>query len=145
MIALPGDRVGVIPIFDPDAHDVPNTNLKIWIPDSAKDRCDQGIVKYVGAGVKNVQIGDYVIFSGYTGTLLQLEGEGKLLIMREKFIIAKIIEGVDLSIPGLYHRGRNGEFFTATYESVFEFIAAAITPKRVKSEKPRQEDYEDEL
>lgn len=81
------DKVAVIPIEDPEkvGH--------IIIPDTAKRRVDQGIVKYRGDNVKEVRVGDHVCFSGYTGTKITVKDEGTLFIMREEDIIALMGEG----------------------------------------------------
>lgn len=128
MITLQRDKVGIIPIDDPEkiGH--------IIIPDIAKERCDQGIVKYVGPDVKFVEIGMYVIFSGYSGTLISISGEGRLIIMPEEFIVAEIKDIPATKIPGLYFSGygsgtreKDGEYFEASYELAMNFIAKALS------------------
>lgn len=58
-------------------------------PETTKDRSDQGIVKSVGPGCKSVQVGDYVMFSPYSGTLVNDADEGdKLITLSEDGIIA---------------------------------------------------------
>lgn len=116
------DRVAIAPIENPDkiGH--------IIIPDQAKDRLNQGFVKYRGPKVKEVKIGDYVFFSGYTGTLTYIEGEGKFIIMPEKFIIATMVwpfKGTD--IPGLYFRDKfNRQANISTLINVLAEILPAL-------------------
>lgn len=142
MLTLVNDRIGVIPIFDPDV-----SPGGIIIPEQAKERCDQGIVKYVGPKVKDIKIGDYVIFSGYTGTAIALEGEGRIFIMRERFVVCTIPEIENITINGIYFRSANGEYIPATFEQAMEVMARSFTEQRkalsVVSEKPRKEDYDD--
>lgn len=113
------------------------------------ERCDQGVVKYVGADVSFVKIGDYVFFSGYTGTLVNIEGEGKLIILPEKFI--ECIFDIDKfhKVPGLYFRDRNKNYFNATYEQAMNIIAETFTALNqtvnVVPSKPNIEDYNDDL
>jgi chaperonin GroES len=63
----------------------------IYIPDSAKEKPQQGEVVAVGKGTKDepttVKIGDTVLYGKYAGTELKLEG-GDYLIMRESDIFA---------------------------------------------------------
>lgn len=63
----------------------------IYIPDSAKEKPQQGEVVAVGKGTKDepttVQIGDTVLYGKYAGTELKLDG-GDYLIMRESDIFA---------------------------------------------------------
>lgn len=63
----------------------------IIIPDSAKEKPQEGVVVAVGTGKKDepltVQVGDKVLYGKYAGTELKLEGKD-YLIMREADILA---------------------------------------------------------
>ncbi|TWP24835.1 co-chaperone GroES [Apibacter muscae] len=65
----------------------------IIIPDSAKEKPQEGIVVAAGAGKKDepltVKVGDKVLYGKYSGTELKLEGKD-YLIMRESDILAII-------------------------------------------------------
>lgn len=65
----------------------------IIIPDSAKEKPQEGIVVAVGNGKKDepmtVVVGDKVLYGKYSGTELKLEGKD-YLIMREADILAII-------------------------------------------------------
>lgn len=65
----------------------------IFIPDSAKEKPQQGKVVAVGKGKKDhamtVKPGDTVLYGKYAGTELKLEGND-YLIMREEDILAII-------------------------------------------------------
>ncbi len=65
----------------------------IIIPDSAKEKPQEGIVVAVGQGKKDepitVKVGDKVLYGKYSGTELKLEGKD-YLIMREADIFAII-------------------------------------------------------
>lgn len=99
MIKLIGNKVAITPINDPD-----KSAGGIWIPDQAKERCDQGIVKYIGPKVKWCKQGMYVAFSGYTGELFIMEGEGRVIIMPEDFIVCEISNVENVFVPGLFFR-----------------------------------------
>ena len=67
----------------------------IIIPDSAKEKPQQGTVIYVGKGKSNdegktfpldVKAGDTILFGKYSGTEIKLDGE-ELLIMREEEVL----------------------------------------------------------
>lgn len=120
MIQLLRDNIAVTPIFDPD-----KSPGGIWIPDMAKERCDQGIIKYCGPDVQELKNGDYVLFSGYTGSLIKLEDEGLLIVMAEPFVNAVLTEPANVEVNGLYFKGPDG-FFRATYEMAVELIAEAF-------------------
>ncbi|MGX1023909.1 co-chaperone GroES [Flavobacterium sp. CS20] len=63
----------------------------IIIPDSAKEKPQQGKVVAVGKGKKDhdmtVKVGDTVLYGKYSGTELKLDGEDYLM-MREDDILA---------------------------------------------------------
>jgi chaperonin GroES len=56
--------------------DIPQSTL-ITIPDVARKRATQGIVKSVGIDVEDIQVGDRVVFTQYAGTELEIEREGE--------------------------------------------------------------------
>ncbi len=65
----------------------------LFIPDSAKEKPQQGKVVAVGKGTKDepttVKIGDTILYGKYAGTELKLNGND-YLIMRESDIFAII-------------------------------------------------------
>ncbi len=65
----------------------------LYIPDSAKEKPQEGKVVAVGKGTKDepttVKIGDNVLYGKYAGTELKLDGKD-YLIMRESDILAII-------------------------------------------------------
>jgi chaperonin GroES len=72
----------------------------IIIPDTAKEKPQEGKVVAVGPGIRNedgkltplaVQTGDRILFSKWSGTEVRIDGED-LLIMKESDILG-VIEG----------------------------------------------------
>lgn len=72
----------------------------IVLPDTAKDKPQQGKVKAIGEGritkdgkrrPLQVKVGDRVLFSSYAGDEFKVNGE-KVLLMREDDILA-VVEG----------------------------------------------------
>lgn len=72
----------------------------IIIPDTAKEKPQEGEVIAVGAGrvlengerqVPDVQVGDKILFGKYSGTEVK-HGDEEYLIMREDDILAKIVK-----------------------------------------------------
>ena len=77
----------------------------IIIPDTAKEKPQEGEVIAVGKGKKNeegkvfpldVQDGDRILFGKYAGTEIKIDGE-ELLIMREEEILG-VLEGKSKSV-----------------------------------------------
>ena len=114
MITLPRNKVAVRYIQDP-------TVSPGGIHLVGTERSDQGIVKYVGANVKFVRPGDYVVFSGWVGSTVHIGGEGGLIILMEESIEC-ILHPPATEINGLYHVDENMNVFPATYESTIELI-----------------------
>lgn len=121
MIRLIRDQVAVVPVFDPD-----KTPGGLYIPDIAKQKCDQGLVKYVAPDVKELKIGDYVLFPAYSGNVMRLEGEGLVIIISEEFV-ACIIDPPETEIPGLFFKDKDGTYWEATYEIAIELCSRALT------------------
>lgn len=82
------DRV----IIEPAAAET-KTASGIFIPDTAKEKPQKGIVLALGNGKKDepmtVKVGDTVLYGKYAGTELKLDGKD-YLIMREDDILAII-------------------------------------------------------
>ncbi len=87
-----GDRIVVKPIQTED-----NTTSGIYLPDTAKEKPQEGKVIAVGPGKLNdegkriamdVQVGDIVIYTKYGGSEIKIDDE-ELIIMRESDILAK--------------------------------------------------------
>ena len=80
------DRV----LIEPAAAET-KTSSGLYIPDTAKEKPQKGIVVAVGSGTKDnpmtVQSGDHVLYGKYAGTELQHEGKD-FLIMKESDILA---------------------------------------------------------
>ena len=88
-----GDRVLVQP-----SEEKEKTKGGILIPDTAKERPQEGTVIAVGEGKKtdegkivalSVKSGDKVLYGKYSGTEITVDGE-EYLIMREEAILAVI-------------------------------------------------------
>ena len=82
------DRV----LVEPTAAET-KTASGLYIPDTAKEKPQQGKVVAVGSGKKDhdmtVKVGDTVLYGKYAGTELKLDGTD-YLIMREDDILAVI-------------------------------------------------------
>ena len=86
-----GDRVWIEPIEQEET-----TASGIILPETAKEKPQEGKVLAVGPGVRNdrgerqsldVGVGDRVLFAKYSGTEIKQDGT-KYLIMRESDILA---------------------------------------------------------
>ena len=156
MLRLHRNRVACVPIFDSSDSGIKGTEKgsnNIELLDSYRERVDQGIVKYVGAGVTREKngfgVGDMVIFSGYSGELVSIEGEGLFIILPARFVVACIVPEPTV-VSGLYFKTSNpmitlpDEYFPATYEKAMELIAKALGETsviKIAKDRPDLEDY----
>ena len=162
MLKLSRNRVACVPIFDSNdsgikgyenadpalGYQKPKSG-NIVLLDDYRERVDQGIVKYVGAGVTREKngfgIGDMVIFSGYSGELVSIEGEGLFIILPARFVVCAIIPEPTV-VSGLYFKSvlDAHSYFPATYEKAMELIAKALGETsviKVAKDRPDLEDY----
>jgi chaperonin GroES len=91
-----GDRVIIEPTEEEE-----RTAGGIILPETAKEKPQQGKVIAVGPGARNeqgeriamdVKLGDRVLFAKYAGTEVKLSTDRKVLVLRETDILA-VIEG----------------------------------------------------
>jgi chaperonin GroES len=89
-----GNRVVVEPLEQEEV-----TAGGIFVPETAKEKPQQGIVKAVGPGDRDedgkriameVKVGDKVLFAKYSGTEMKLDGK-KLLVLRESDLLAIVV------------------------------------------------------
>src|SRR5271157_3047200 len=87
-----GDRLVVKPIQSEE-----KTKSGIYLPDTAKEKPQEGKVIAVGPGrmtdegkriAPDVEVGDIIIYTKYGGSEIKIEGE-EFIIMRESDILAK--------------------------------------------------------
>ena len=90
-----GDRVVIQPLEEEEAR---ISSGGIYIPDTAKERPQEGTIIAVGPGRTSdegkripleVKIGDKVVYSKYSGTEFKEDGT-EYLIVRESDILAKL-------------------------------------------------------
>lgn len=102
MLRMLDRRIAVTPLNNPDI-----SQGGIIIPDEAKERSNQGYIKYLGSNCDEFEVGDYVMFSGYTGTNIQVDGEAHVIVMHKDYILCKL-EPPNTPVPGLYYRDKKG-------------------------------------
>jgi chaperonin GroES len=61
----------------------------LYVPDSAKEKPQEGKVEAVGSEVKEVKVGDKVLFEKYGGSKVKV-GSDDMLIVKEEDILAII-------------------------------------------------------
>lgn len=120
-------HIAVVPLYDKDILEMPS-GVQLYVPEQAKSRTTQGIVKYIGSDVDRFKPGDHVLFSGYTGTNVDLEGEGRLIFLPAEFVTAVVHDEKQGKVPGLYLLvdKAKSEFIKADYEEVIDLLARFV-------------------
>lgn len=64
----------------------------IIIPEKARQKPDEGEIVEVGNDVKELKVGDHVIFGKYVGTVLTVDFlEGEYLLLHETDVLGRIL------------------------------------------------------
>ena len=58
----------------------------IYVPDSAKEKPQQGKVEAVGKEVKEIKVGDVVLFPKFSGDKVTVDGQEQLVIKEEDIL-----------------------------------------------------------
>ena len=61
----------------------------IVIPDTAKEKPEQGKVVAVGKDVEEIKVGDVIVFGNFAATEVKVDGK-EYLVVREKEILAVV-------------------------------------------------------
>ena len=62
----------------------------LYLPDSSKEKPVGAEVKAVGGDVKNVKVGDKIVYKEYSTTDLKIDGT-EYLVLREEDILATVV------------------------------------------------------
>ncbi len=73
-------------VFVSYAEDVEKTSGGIYLPDTAKEKPQKGKVEAVGSEVKEVKVGDTVLFDKYAGSKINIEGSDYLILKEEDIL-----------------------------------------------------------
>ena len=89
-----GDRLVVEPIEQEEI-----TASGIYVPETAKEKPQEGKVIAAGPGrlddsrnrvAMEVKVGDIVLYAKYAGTEIKLDGDDKVLILKESDVLALV-------------------------------------------------------
>ncbi|MEC4676701.1 MAG: co-chaperone GroES, partial [Nitrospirota bacterium] len=58
----------------------------LYIPDSAKEKPQKGDVEAVGSEVKEIKIGNTILFDKYSGSKVNIDGNEYLIIKEEDIL-----------------------------------------------------------
>ncbi|MFQ5579510.1 MAG: co-chaperone GroES [Nitrospiria bacterium] len=75
------DRVFVSYSEEPE-----KTASGLYIPDAAKEKPQQGKIEAVGSEVKEVKVGNIILFDKYSGSKIKLEDQDYLILKEEDIL-----------------------------------------------------------
>ncbi|MBI5102769.1 MAG: co-chaperone GroES [Nitrospirae bacterium] len=58
----------------------------LYIPDSAKEKPQKGVVKAVGSEVKEIKVGNTILFDKYSGSKVNIDNDEYLIIKEEDIL-----------------------------------------------------------
>lgn len=58
----------------------------IYIPESAKEKPQKGIIEAVGSEVKEIKVGDTILFDKYSGSKVNIDNNEYLIIKEEDIL-----------------------------------------------------------
>ena len=76
-----GDRV-----FVTYTEEMERTAGGIYVPESAKEKPQRGSIQAIGKDVKNVKVGDQILFDKYSGSKLKIDDEDCLILKEEDIL-----------------------------------------------------------
>jgi chaperonin GroES len=76
-----GDRV-----FVTYTEEMERTSGGIYVPESAKEKPQRGAIQAIGKDVKNVKVGDQILFDKYSGSKLKIDDEDCLILKEEDIL-----------------------------------------------------------
>ncbi|RME64177.1 MAG: co-chaperone GroES [Nitrospirae bacterium] len=73
-------------VFVSYTEEMEKTPGGIYVPDTAKEKPQRGKVEAVGSEVKEVKVGDEVLFDRYAGSKVRLNGNEYLILKEEEIL-----------------------------------------------------------
>jgi chaperonin GroES len=73
-------------VFVSYSSEAEKTSGGLYIPDAAKEKPQKGTVEAIGNEVKNVKVGDVVLFDKYSGSKITLDTQEYLIIKEEDIL-----------------------------------------------------------
>lgn len=78
-------------VFVKYSEEAEKTAGGIYIPESAKEKPQKGVIEAVGSEVKEIKVGDVILFDKYSGSKINIDNNEYLIIKEED--ILGIVQG----------------------------------------------------
>jgi chaperonin GroES len=73
-------------VFVSYTEEMEKTAGGIYIPDAAKEKPQKGRVEAIGGEVKNVKVGDVILFDKYSGSKINIDSVEHLILKEEDIL-----------------------------------------------------------
>ena len=73
-------------VFVKYSEEAEKTAGGIYIPESAKEKPQKGVIEAVGSEVKEIKVGDVILFDKYSGSKINIENNEYLIIKEEDIL-----------------------------------------------------------
>jgi len=73
-------------VFVSYSEELEKTSGGLYIPDAAREKPQKGKIEAIGSEVKNVAVGDVILFDKYSGSKISIDGQ-EYLILKEEDIL----------------------------------------------------------
>ncbi len=73
-------------VFVKYSEEAEKTAGGIYIPESAKEKPQKGVIEAVGSEVKEIKVGDVILFDKYSGSKINIDNNEYLIIKEEDIL-----------------------------------------------------------
>ena len=73
-------------VFVKYSEEAEKTAGGIYIPESAKEQPQKGVIEAVGSEVKEIKVGDIILFDKYSGSKINIDNNEYLIIKEEDIL-----------------------------------------------------------
>ncbi len=73
-------------VFVSYSEETEKTSGGIYIPEAAKEKPQKGKVETIGSEVKDLKVGDLILFDKYSGSKINIEGTDFLIVKEEDIL-----------------------------------------------------------
>lgn len=73
-------------VFVKYSEEAERTAGGIYIPESAKEKPQKGVIEAVGSEVKEIKVGDVILFDKYSGSKINIDNNEYLIIKEEDIL-----------------------------------------------------------
>ena len=73
-------------VFVSYSAELEKTSGGLYIPDAAKEKPQRGKIEAIGSEVKNVKVGDTILFDKYSGSKITMDSQVYLILKEEDIL-----------------------------------------------------------